>query len=75
MSKSKENLGPALRVVVKPGSKAEIVARLRHRRRMLAARAPTAAFPQHPELDLKDHGGRIVANLSFWNIFVGGEQA
>lgn len=67
--------GSALRVVVKPGSKAEIIARLRRRNRMLAAMTPNSIFSPHPELDLKDHQGRIIQNLVFWNIYVGGEGA
>jgi hypothetical protein len=70
---SQESFGAALRVVVKPGSKAEIIAKLRRRKRILAALKPGAAFVPHPELDLKDHKGRIIQNLVFWNIYVGGE--
>ena len=69
--------GAALRVFVKPGSKAEVAAKLRQGRRAnaLLAKKSRAPFPPRPDLDLLDQGGRIIKDLVFWNIYVGGQDA
>src|SRR5262249_9004666 len=79
--KSKSKKWNAMKVCVKPGSKAE---RICHRyvtggepvsEEGVQLEAIAGGFRPIPQLDLHDRGGKIIADLVFTNFFVGGPGA
>src|SRR5438270_2727824 len=67
-----------LKVFVKGGSEAERICRsylagkpMARRAKPPHAEAIAPGFTPHPELDLHDRGGKIIADLSFANFYVG----
>jgi hypothetical protein len=72
MSKHNNNYVKCMRIVTAPGSKAETKAR-GEAAILPAALAP--GFPSTPKHDLIFHGGRTLAQMSFFDFFVGGAAA
>jgi hypothetical protein len=72
-----------MNVFVRPGSKAELACRRYAAKQNVAAKGtpPTppeatviaSGFAAHKNLNLHDHGGRIIKDLTFTNFFVGGD--
>jgi hypothetical protein len=71
-----------MKVFVKPGSKAEMICRNYAARAKVPPKEPpphaeviAPGFVPRPALNLHDHGGKIIRDLTFTNFFVGGAGA
>jgi Dyp-type peroxidase family len=80
MPEGKSSSPRPMNVFVRPGSKAEFICRsyaageeVPPRRLQPITEAIAAGFPKHPELNLRDRGGKIIQDLVYTNFFVGGD--
>lgn len=81
MTKGKSSRTRPLNVFVRPGSKAERICRryaaqkdVPPPKKLAVSEVLAAGFPKHPELNLRDRGGKIIQDLVFTNFFVGGDD-
>jgi hypothetical protein len=80
MQDGKSSAARPMNVFVRPGSKAETICRryaagedVAPKKLRASTEAIAAGFPKHPELNLRDHGGKIIQDLVFTNFYVGGD--